>query len=348
MQSAFGKICEILHDPAGNPVAFLLDGRLEVRFWACHANFAAVAATAIPGSYVEVLGDLRTDDGDRKYLLAALITNRSLRRTISLPTPVYQGKPGMSSYAAPNVAASLVRLRTESQSEPEESSSNFMFLGSPPAAEQIPGTETARESTNGHSRQPARTEAALAIERAYDELHRAQAVLAYLAVMKRRIPGITEFFEEAKTTYTEGLLQYSRQQYQGAHECALASTDLSRVVEMVISRTLRSDTTYPSIVSPPPEHADGGIDFGRLQAELNLGREILLRVHFLMQTLPAEALAQVRKITSWGDAFHEQARRLCGDGLPWEATELAQAASTAAHFAEHICRKWYGGQRHYR
>ena len=190
---------------------------------------------------------------------------------------------------------------------------------------------------------PIKHYADIAIERAYDELHRTQAVLAYLSIVKRHVPGINQFLEEAKSTYNKALLQHQLQDYEGARECASASRDLSRVVEIVIARTLRSDTTYPSIVPPPPEHAQTSLSSGWVEAHLNRAESALWRIQRAIHSgsLPSDQCAQVRRIASWGAAFRKQALRLYGDGFLLDAIEMVQAAKAAAHSAERICRKAY-------
>jgi hypothetical protein len=72
-------------------------------------------------------------------------------------------------------------------------------------------------------------------------------------------------------------------------------------------------------------------------------QSVIARIHWLLEngTLPLDDRTQVRKILSWGDAFYREVRRCCQTGTVENAAELIQAASAAAHSAEHVCRKWY-------
>lgn len=239
-----------------------------------------------------------------QYLLATLITNIDSKRSASLPAPVRLGRPGMLS-GAPSVTASLAH----------------------------PGCATKRIAQRG-------------IEHAYDGLHRIQAMLAYLHVMKRQVPGVSQILDEAKHTYQQALSHYEAEDFEGALEFASASDCLSGVVEVVVSRTLRSDTSYPSLVPPPPKPSDLEGDLPSLDDELRELEAVIARIHWLLEngTLPLDDRTQVRKILSWGDAFYREVRRSYQTGTVEDAVEWIQAASAAAHSAEHVCKKWYIAQ----
>ena len=181
------------------------------------------------------------------------------------------------------------------------------------------------------------------IERGYNGLHRLQAVLAYLKVMKRDVPGIGQILEEVQHTYQQALSRYDAEDFGRALEFASASECLSGAVEIVISRTLRYDTSYPSLVPPPAKYSSDSCDLGSLEDELNDLEAVIARIHWLLEngTLPLDDRTQVRKILSWGDAFYCEVRRSRQSGTVEDATELIQAASAAAHSAEHVCRQWY-------
>jgi hypothetical protein len=261
-----------------------------------------VTAIVTIGSQVRIEGDLHSDNPDQQYLFGTLITNLDSKRFASLPARVCSGKPGMLT-GAPKVAASLAH----------------------------PGSG----ATNGI--------ALRGIERGYNGLLRLQAMLAYLKVMKRDVPGIGQILEEVQHTYQQALSRYDAQDFEGALEFASASECLSGAVEIVISRTLRYDTSYPSLVPPPPKYSDASGDLGSLEDELKDLETVIARIHWLLEngTLPLDDRTQVRKILSWGDAFYREVRRSCHSGTVEDAAELIQAASAAAHSAEHVCRKWY-------
>lgn len=189
----------------------------------------------------------------------------------------------------------------------------------------------------------ARNDAARSIGVAYDSLHRLQAILAYLHIMKHRVPGISQFLDEAKHTYVQSLSRFAASDYSGAKEFAEASESLARVVEIVMGRTLRSDNTLPSLVPPPPKHLGPAPDPEHVEEDLAHAESVLARIHWVLEhgTLPSEDRAQVRKIASWGDAFFKQAQYTYRNAVLEDASEFAQAALAGACSAEHVCRKWY-------
>ncbi len=193
------------------------------------------------------------------------------------------------------------------------------------------------------SRHTQRNDAATGIDQAYDGLHRIHAILAYLKITKLHVPGVSEFLDEAKHTYQQSLARYHAQDFEGAWEFAAACRCLTRVVEIVISRTLRSDKSYPSVVPPPPEHVSTCGESNRIRDNLAEVGSVLSRLHWLLKngTLQLEDRTQVRRITSWGDAFYQLTRRMYRSGSMEDASDLVQAAASAAHSAEHICRNWY-------
>ena len=191
-----------------------------------------------------------------------------------------------------------------------------------------------------------RNGAARSIGMAYDSLHRIQAILAYLHIIKRRVPGISMVLDEAKHTYEQALGRFADSEFAGSKEMAEASASLSRVVEIVIARTLRSDNTIPSLVPPPPIQMVTAPEPEHVEEDLVQVESVLSRIHWVLKngTLPSDDRAQVRKIASWGDAFYKQAQNTYRDAIMDDAAEFAQAALAGAYSAEHVCRKWYVSQ----
>ncbi len=351
MQSIYGKVTEFLRDAVGRVNGFALGSGQEVRSSA--AQLELIAAIILPGSRIEIKGDLQTGTNQDSVLSAVRITNLDSNQTTSLPAPVCLGKPGMLLGATPTSTASLDppnprhgegesgagsrpssvadkpdQKLTEMNSQPLHPGSYFHSL---------PGLN------DGKSAELGRNEAARRIGFAYDRLHRTQAILAYLHIVKHRVPGISQFLEEAKHTYEQALSRFAASDYAGAKELAEASDSLSRVVEIVMARTLRSDTSLPSLVPPPPEHLGATPEPEHVEEDLAEAESVLSRIHWVLEngTLPSEERAQVRKIASWGDAFYKQAQHKYRDTIMEDAAEFAQAALAGAYSAEHVCRKWY-------
>jgi len=350
MQSVNGTITVFLRDTVGRVNGFALDSGEEIRCSAAQLDLFAAFVTL--GSRVEIGGDFQYMNDEQSILSGAHITNLDSQRTTSLPAPVRLGKPGMLLNSTPTTTASLTHL--QAQGDERSSGSASHFVKSPDAFD-LPKkiTSAAGQSgcaTNEHAQRypvplpPAtRSDAAAEIERAYDSLHRIQAILAYLNIVKRQVHGISQMHEEAKHTYEQAISRHAARDFEGAREFASASGCLSRVIEGVICRTLRSDTSYPSLVPPPPEHAGTCGSTSRVQEDLHVVEGVLSRVHWLLEngTLPSDDRAQVRKITVWSDAFYQQARRMHEHGSHEDAAGLAHAGVDAALSAEHICRSWY-------
>jgi len=183
------------------------------------------------------------------------------------------------------------------------------------------------------------------LEQVYDELNRIHATLAYLSIMKRSVPGISQFLSEAQHTYLQALAHYGSEEFEGAGELSAASGGLCQVVETIMARTLRADSSFPSSVPPPPKNAGSPNDSKRLREILWGVDSVLARVHWLIEngTLPLDERNQVRRIAGWGEALYGQARHMLECESAEGAIELARAAKAAADSAEHVCRNWYLG-----
>ena len=347
MQTLYGTIIQLLRDANDQVRGFVLDSGEAIHFSMDHLDLVTAFVTL--SSRIQITGDLQPGGDGQQLLTSAHFTNVDSNQSTSLPAPVRLGKPGMLLNATPKTTASLALHQIAEEVTPSEtglqSQSRPEILDS--LLEEVAiKARRSRSAPQQHSQPPlraTRSDAASAIERACDSLHRIQAILAYLNIMKRQVHGLSQMHEEASHTYEQALSRHAAQDVEGALEFATASECLSRVVEGVISRTLRSDTSYPSVVPPPPEHIGTFESPSRVQDDLNAVEAVLARVHWLLEngTLPLEDRTQVRRIAGWGDAFYQEARRMYHHGSHEDATDLAQAGIDAAVAAEHICRNWY-------
>jgi hypothetical protein len=80
------------------------------------------------------------------------------------------------------------------------------------------------------------------IDRAYDGLHRTQAMLMYLNIMNRERPEVVEYFEEAQHAYVRALCRYEVLDFESAREFAAVSTNLVRVLEILVSNCASEDS----------------------------------------------------------------------------------------------------------
>ena len=349
-----GRVSAFVRNTDGEIKGLRLGNDREVRFPASLGQL--ISPIIKEGSLVGIEGEDHCDELAHGYLQAILIVNLDSGERANLPAPKQQGKPRVWLKLSPTETASLEHSESEKAEQVEGSTR--------PAAggcevQDAGCNESDRKAlhpasffhavldeTDGRKAEPTRKGAARIIEMAYDSLHRIQAILAYLHIMKHRVPGISQFLDEAKHTYEQALSRFARADYNGAKEFAEASANLSRVVEIVMARTLRSDNSLPSLVPPPPTHISGTPEPENLEEELAQVETVLSRIHWVLEngTLPSEERAQVRKLASWGDAFYKQAQLTYQSAVLEDAAELAQAALAGAHSAEHVCRKWYVSQ----
>jgi hypothetical protein len=198
--------------------------------------------------------------------------------------------------------------------------------------------------------QPRTTEndAAIGIGQAYDSIHRIHATLVYVRIMDISIndPGFSPIFGEAKHTYDQALSLYEGRDFEGALEFASASRDLSQVLEIMISRALRSDFLYPSLVLLPPEHQTIVDDSIRMQEELYRVECLLSLIHRVAEngTSLSEDQAQTLNIASCSEHLLKKARHLVRVAEMKEAIDLVHAAAVTAHAAEYVCKRWYAMQ----
>ena len=351
MSFVAGRIAKLLRDPCGQINGILLDGGKEIRFP------MALGLQAAPvfdeGCLVEIQGNCRSQNFPNAYLEGEFIRNLDSGQTLALPAPKREGKPGMQSDTTPTDTASLAL--PEPEAEPQMTNpalvtdSEGAFAGSMPAhtndASLVPGSYFHRleEEASAFAGELVKNEAAHSIGLAYDSLHQIQAILAYLHIMRHRVPGIGQFLDEAKHTYEQALSRFAAGDHTSAKEFAEASASLSSMVQIVMTRTLRADNTLPSLVPPPPEHLDASPQPKHVEEDLAQAETLLSRIQWLLEngTLPSEERAQVRKLASWGHAFYKQAQHTYREAVLDDAAEFARAALAGAYSAEHICRNWY-------
>ena len=351
MQTLYGTVTQLLRDADKRVHGFVLNSGEAIHLSTDHLDLVRAFLTL--NSRIQITGDLRSGRNGQQLLTSAHLTNLDSNRSIRLPAPVRLGKPGMLLDATPNTTASLALHQATQEAVPSETG---LQTHSPPevldrlleeaASKARQLRSAATEHPHQHSQpllRTTRSDAASAIERAYDRLLRIQATLAYLNIMKRQVHGMSQIHEETTHTYEQALSRHAERDFEGAFEFAAASECLSRVVEGVISRTLRSDTSYPSLVPPPPLHLGTSEKPSGVQDDLNAVEAVLARVHWLLEngTLPLEDRTQVRRIAGWGDAFCQEARRMYQRGSHEDAIELVHAGIDVAVAAERICRNRY-------
>ncbi len=193
---------------------------------------------------------------------------------------------------------------------------------------------------------PSSKDAAMRIGQAYDGVHRIQAILAYMKIMNINNPGFSPILDEAKHTYAQALALYEARDFEGASELASASMELSQALEIVISRALRSDSLYPTLVLLPPEHETTNDDSIRMQEELYRVECLLSLIHRVAGNEASRSEDQVQTLTiaSCSERLLRKARQLLRLAEMEGAIDLVHAAAMTAHAAEHVCKRWYAMQ----
>jgi hypothetical protein len=353
MEIVYGRVREALPATDGEISGFVIDGGLEVHF---PKDSARQVADLVPlGSRLEICGaPYRGPSGD-PHIEAKFITNLDSKQSVNLQNPPPPKEPEMSSLCASpyTEAASLAPPATEGTND-TENSLRRKTSGRVPA-ERKPQTniqptnlrsqtslKDMTDSAGGHTRTD-EDGAARSIELAYDGLHRSQALLAYVKIVDLQAPDVSQMFDESRHTYQQAVSSYQKQDYAVASEFAAASGELSRSVEVVVSRILRVNSSYPTLVPYPPGNQTGIASSSETEANLNRVGKLLARIHWLVNngTLPSEDRAQVRKIASWSDVFYAKGRQGLQVGAIIEASYFINAAEALAHSAEHVCKQDY-------
>ena len=352
MSTISGTIVKVLRRPDGELTGLILEGGQEIRL-VTGREYSAKFNMGV-GSRVVIESIRRHSDSDGDYYEAWSVGSWDTHGAVATLVPHPQDQPGMPSDSTPDSGVSLasfVRSAKEQprqreatqQAEPECSFGHGESNSALPRMTAFFPTHEVPHARLPHSLKQTRSDAAVYIGEAYDRIHRVQAVLAYLYIIKRRVPGIGQFLDEAKHTYEQSLSRLAAGYFLAAQEFAKASVSLSRVIEIIMARTLRSDSTIPSPVPPPPENPLNSADSAHIEEGLAEAESMLARIHWILMngTLPLEDRTQARRIASWSEALCKQARRLYhGAALP-DASELVQAALAGAFSAEHVCREWY-------
>jgi hypothetical protein len=178
---------------------------------------------------------------------------------------------------------------------------------------------------------------------AYDGLHRIQAMLAYLKMMKQENLAIGQYLDQAKHTCGQALCQCQARDLAGAGELAAASSSLSRLVEILISRAFHPHSDYPKLVPPPPSTSPHTVI--RVSARMTwIESSVCSRASVgSLKMEPCHPKSEGKY-----KHFHRGAKISAGGpvvclkaGAMEDAIEFAQAADAAECVAEHLCKRCY-------
>lgn len=298
-----GRICGLLSGTAGEINGIVLDTGRRVRFSPDRAS--RVLSIAILGSLVEVKTSAASVLESGSDVEAIRVINLDSHKSASLSSPMPPNSPEVPS------GDCLPRGTT------------VPLAVSPPLVKSV--------SNEGFPKSwVIRKQVMDEIEQAYDTLHRIQAMLVHLKVICQEQPATGQYLDEAKHTYVQALSHFQVFDFEAAGEFAAASSNLSRVVEILLSNIFR-----PS--------GDTFADELAVQPGLENVERLLVRIRWVTEhgTLPSEDRARVQKLTSWCADLSHNARCLLDKGQKGEALTFAQAADELARSVEHLCRECY-------
>jgi hypothetical protein len=310
MQIIRGRICKLLRGSVGEVDGFSLDIAVDICFSSDQAT--RVLAVVSVGSRVEIRARMRGDLTGEACADARSITNLDSGQSVDLPVPPTPHSPEVSTYVygSPRKDTPLA-----------------------PAFETALGLQSLATSSD----------VAGEIDRAHSGLHRIQAILVHLKMTHQKNSRLSEYLDEAEHTFVQALIRYEARDFEGARECVAASSGLSRLVEILISRTIRSNTDHPKFVPSPPEDLVARDEKEATQHDLDRVERLIARVRWVTEngTLPSGHRAQVERLASWGERLCHRAHRFLDTGSMEDAMELTQAAGAAVCSADHLCRMCY-------
>jgi hypothetical protein len=355
MEIIHGTVREILPATDGALCAFVIDGGMEIHFSADRTR--EVAGLVSLRSRLEICGTPYTGRSGDPHLDAQFIMNLDSRRFINLRDSLPQQSPEVPFMCSPTEAEAAPLAPPESERMLRDKENSIgprdLWRGVSEGVRQNSSRRANVTSSGQPSADPTgslahrvradKDAATRSVELAYDSLHRAQALLAYVKIFDLQTPDLGQLLTESKHTYQQAILNYQKQEYAVADEFAAASGELSRSVELLVSRNLRADSNYPTLVPAPPGRQTGGMSSDDTERSLTRVASLLARIHWLVQngTLPLEDRTQVRKIASWGDMFYVKGRESLRMGSIAEASYFINAAEAVAHSAEHVCKQDY-------
>lgn len=353
MEVILGIVREFLLSDSGEPNGFVLDGGMDVFF---PPGQSAFVKSIVPiGSRVQIFG--RHDGSnwaDFKMKVCAMINLDSGRLAnfeagFPLQEPEASLQPPLHhSEAMPPAPLHPFSLESEASALRQEKPDYQIYeIGFGPKSTLHPSDFAGPLQSDSGEEVPSvtieRDRAVGFIEKAFDSLHRTQALLAYMKIVDLSGSNVGQVLDEAKHTYDQALSHFERGEFLIAFEYASASKELSGSVELTITHALRSDFAYPTLVLSPPSHA-GSPHCETETAELLRGLAALLsRLRWLLKngTLPVEDLDQVRRLVCWAEEYHEKAEQHHRERELENAARLAELAAATARSAEHICRQSY-------
>ncbi len=180
-------------------------------------------------------------------------------------------------------------------------------------------------------------EAAGAVQRAYDGISRA----AMLQASSNAGVNISSLISQSKGAYQEALSRYQANDYPGAREEAMASTDLSRAAEE-LAASGNASNERAGVPAPPASSATREDSMRARRDVQNLGYRlgVVSQPQSSSETAPANVASQAKALLSTSETLLKEAQAALSQNQAQRAIHLAHAGDALTHVAEHLQNRY--------
>jgi hypothetical protein len=179
-----------------------------------------------------------------------------------------------------------------------------------------------------------------AMQRAYDGLNRANALVAATKGSSANGVSLNRLIADGKAFYQEGLSRYQAFDYVGARELAAAADDLARAAETMAMSTIGSGNAAG--ITAPPSQPGIAEDAFRANNEIARAGSTILQVQSAgsySNVVPAETTRRVRELLALSQQLQQRAQASLSQS-PREASAAARASDAIAHAADHLQNRY--------
>jgi hypothetical protein len=192
----------------------------------------------------------------------------------------------------------------------------------------------------GMAAQDAQLDVQNAMQRAYDGLNRANALVAATKGSSANGVSLNRLIADGKAFYQEGLSRYQAFDYVGARELAAAADDLARAAETMAMSTIGSGNAAG--ITAPPSQPGIAEDAFRANNEIARAGSTILQVQSAgsySNVVPAETTRRVRELLALSQQLQQRAQASLSQS-PREASAAARASDAIAHAADHLQNRY--------
>jgi hypothetical protein len=192
----------------------------------------------------------------------------------------------------------------------------------------------------GMAAQDAQLDVQDAMQRAYDGLNRATALVEAAKANSANGVSLNRLIVDGKAFYQEGLSRYQAFDYMGARELAAAADDLARAAETIAMSSIGSGNAA-GITAPPSQPGIAEEAF-RANDEIARAGSTILQVQSVSSysnVVPAETTRRVRDLLTLSQQLQQRAQSSLSQS-PREASAAARASDAIAHAADHLQNRY--------